>query len=46
MEGTDSKATAEASDVKNVQSQTEAERNETAPADEAQLKINEELERQ
>ncbi len=46
MEGTDRKATDEASDVKDVQSQTEAERHETAPADEAQLNINEELERQ
>ncbi len=46
MEGTDRKATAEASDVKNVQSQTEAERHETAPADEAQLDANEQLERQ
>ncbi len=46
MEGTDREATAEASDVKDVQSQTTAERNETAPADEAQLNINEELERQ
>ena len=46
MEGTDRKATAEASDVKDVQSQTTAERNETAPADEAQLDANEQLERQ
>jgi large subunit ribosomal protein L22 len=37
MEGTDAKATAEASDVKNVQSQTPAERNETKPADEVLL---------
>ena len=49
-----SKATAEnvteneamASDVKNVQSQTDAEQHETKPADEAQLNRNEELERQ
>lgn len=46
MEGTDRKATDEASDVKDVQSQTTAERNETAPADEAQLDTNEQLERQ
>jgi large subunit ribosomal protein L22 len=46
MEGTDRKATDEASDVKDVQSQTAAERNETAPADEAQLDTNEQLERQ
>ncbi len=46
MEGTDRKATDAASDVKDVQSQTEAERHETSPADEAQLNINEELERQ
>ncbi len=46
MEGTNRKATDEASDVKNVQSQTEAERHETAPADQAQLDANEELERQ
>jgi large subunit ribosomal protein L22 len=37
MEGTDSKATAEASDVKNVQSQTPEERHETKPADEVLL---------
>ncbi len=38
--------TAEASDAKNVVSQTTAERHETSPADEAQLNINDELERQ
>ena len=37
---------AEVMDAKNVQSQTEAEQNETKPADEAQLDKNEELERQ
>ena len=46
MEGTDRKATDEASDVKNVQSQTAAERNETATADQTQLDANEQLERQ
>ena len=37
---------AEVADAKNVQSQTPAEANETQPADEAQQKINEDLERQ
>lgn len=37
---------AEVMDAKNVQSQTPAEANETQPADEAQQKINEDLERQ
>ena len=37
---------AEAANAKNVQSQTPAERHETKPADEKQLDINEELERQ
>jgi large subunit ribosomal protein L22 len=37
MEGTDRKATDEASDVKDVQSQTPAERHETKPADEVLL---------
>jgi len=36
----------EVADVKNVESQTTAEKNETKPADEAQLDKNEELERQ
>lgn len=40
------KGDAEAADAKNVQSQTPAEANETQPADEAQQKINEDLERQ
>ena len=39
-------ADAEVADAKNVQSQTPAEANETQPADEAQQKINEDLERQ
>ncbi|MDQ3321623.1 MAG: 50S ribosomal protein L22 [Acidobacteriota bacterium] len=38
--------TAEASDAKNVVSQTPAERNETAPADQVQHDTNEQLERQ
>jgi large subunit ribosomal protein L22 len=42
----DKKGTAEASDVKNVQSQTTAERNETKQADERQLDENDILERQ
>lgn len=37
---------AEVADAKNVQSQTPAEANEAQPADEAQQKINEDLERQ
>ena len=51
MEGTDAveannaEATAEASDAKDVQSQTPEEKHETKPADEAQLDKNEELER-
>ncbi len=40
------KGDAEVMDAKNVQSQTPAEANETQPADEAQQKINEDLERQ
>lgn len=43
MQATDE---AEISDAKNVQSQTEAEQNESKPADEAQSDRNEELERQ
>jgi len=39
-------AEAEVADAKNVASQTPAEKNETQPADEAQQKINEDLERQ
>jgi large subunit ribosomal protein L22 len=39
-------ADAEVADAKNVQSQTPAEANETKPADEAQQKINEDLEKQ
>lgn len=42
----EAKIEAEAADVKNVQSQTPAERHETKPADEKQLDTNEELERQ
>lgn len=42
----DSKGHAEIADAKNVASQTPAEMNETQPADEAQQKINEDLERQ
>ncbi len=42
----EAKDEAEISDAKNVQSQTEAEKNESKPADEAQLNRNEELERQ
>ncbi|MCU1290970.1 MAG: ribosomal protein [Acidobacteria bacterium] len=42
----DAQGTAEASDAKNVTSQTPAERHETKPADQAQLNTNEELERQ
>jgi hypothetical protein len=37
MEGTDRQGTAEASNAKNVQSQTPEERHETKPADEIQL---------
>jgi len=42
----DAKITAEAADAKNATTQTTAELNETAPADEKQQEINEELERQ
>lgn len=42
----DAKNEAEVADAKNVQSQRPAEKNETQPADEAQQKINEDLERQ
>ncbi len=42
----EAKGDAEVADAKNVQSQTPAEANETQPADEAQQKINEDLERQ
>lgn len=45
-ERTEARNEAEASNVKNTTSQREAELNETSPADEAQLNINEELERQ
>lgn len=45
-EGTGGEILAEASNVKDVHSQTTAERNETSPADQAQLDTNEELERQ
>ena len=41
----DAKITAEAADAKNATTQTTAELNETAPADEKQQEINEELER-
>jgi len=46
VEANNSQDTAEAADAKNVVSQTPAERNETKPADEAQLNKNDELERQ
>lgn len=46
VEAENAQNTAEASDAKNVVSQTPAERHETSPADEAQLNINDELERQ
>jgi len=46
IEKEDEKGTAEASDVKNVQSQTTAERHETKQADERQLDENDILERQ
>jgi len=46
VEKEDKKGTAEASDVKDVQSQTTVERNETKQADERQLDENETLERQ
>lgn len=46
VEKADSKGHAEIADAKNVASQTPAEMNETQPADEAQQKINEDLERQ
>jgi large subunit ribosomal protein L22 len=46
VEANNAQDTAQASDAKNVTSQTPAERHETAPADEAQLNINDELERQ
>ena len=42
----DAKITAKAADAKNATTQTTAELNETAPADEKQQEINEELERQ
>lgn len=45
-ETVESKGQAEIADAKNVASQTPAEMNETQPADEAQQKINEDLERQ
>ena len=45
-ETVEAKSEAEIADAKNVTSQTPAERNETQPADEAQQKINEDLERQ
>ena len=42
----DVKSEAEVADAKNASSQTTAEKNETKPADEAQIDKNEELERQ
>lgn len=42
----EAKSDSEVADAKNVQSQTPAEANETQPADEAQQKINEDLEKQ
>lgn len=46
VEAQDAKSEAEVADAKDATSQTPAEKNETQPADEAQLDINEELERQ
>ncbi len=44
VEANNAQDTAQASDAKNVQSQTPAERHETAPADEAMLNNNDQLE--
>jgi large subunit ribosomal protein L22 len=46
VEQQEAKNQAEVADAKNATSQTPAEKNETQPADEAQQKINEDLERQ
>ena len=46
VEAINAKNAGEVTDAKNVQSQTPAEANETQPADEAQQKINEDLEKQ
>lgn len=46
VETEDAKSEAEIADAKDATSQTPAEKNETAPADEAQEKINEDLEKQ
>jgi large subunit ribosomal protein L22 len=46
VEAQDAKSEAEIADAKDATSQTPAEKNETQPADEAQLDANEELERQ
>ncbi len=46
VEKQEAKNQAEVADAKNATSQTPAEKNETQPADEAQQKINEDLERQ